>query len=64
LGAVAPAQAIPRFAHRYGLTCQACHTEVPHLNAFGAKFLSRHVPLHCHILDHEDGGMMAKIVVQ
>ena len=38
-GAV-PAQAIPLFAHRYGLSCQVCHTEVPHLTAFGAKFLA------------------------
>ena len=33
------AQALPVFAHRYGLTCQACHTTVPHLNAFGQAFL-------------------------
>ncbi|GAC1598273.1 MAG: hypothetical protein NVS3B28_30240 [Candidatus Velthaea sp.] len=33
------AEAIPVFAHRYGLTCQACHTEVPHLTAFGTRFL-------------------------
>ncbi len=32
------AAAIPVFAHRYGFTCQACHTEVPHLNAFGEAF--------------------------
>jgi hypothetical protein len=35
-----PASAIPVFAHRYGLTCQACHTEVPHLTAFGEAFLA------------------------
>lgn len=35
-----PAAAIPVFAHRYGLTCQACHTEVPHLTAFGQAFLA------------------------
>lgn len=35
-----PASAIPLFAHRYGLTCQACHTEVPHLNPFGEAFLA------------------------
>lgn len=35
-----PACAIPVFAHRYGLTCQACHTEVPHLTAFGEDFLA------------------------
>jgi hypothetical protein len=35
-----PAEAIPVFAHRYGLTCQACHTEVPHLTPFGERFLA------------------------
>lgn len=34
-----PAGALPIFAHRYGLTCQACHTTVPHLNAFGRAFM-------------------------
>jgi hypothetical protein len=34
------AEAIPVFAHRYNLTCQACHTVVPHLNAFGERFLA------------------------
>lgn len=38
-GSSAPAQAIPVFAHRYGFTCQTCHTLVPHLNSFGARFL-------------------------
>lgn len=33
-----PAAAIPVFAHRYGLSCQACHTTVPHLTAFGEQF--------------------------
>lgn len=33
------AKALPVFAHRYGLTCQACHTTVPHLSAFGEAFL-------------------------
>lgn len=36
-----PARAIPVFAHRYGLTCQACHTTVPHLTAFGRDFAAR-----------------------
>ncbi|HTW86260.1 MAG TPA: hypothetical protein VMD91_19465 [Candidatus Sulfotelmatobacter sp.] len=36
----APADAIPVFAHRYGLTCQACHTVVPHLTPFGELFLA------------------------
>lgn len=35
----APASALPVFAHRYGFSCQACHTTVPHLNAFGERFL-------------------------
>jgi hypothetical protein len=38
--AARPAQAIPLFAHRFGLTCQACHTVIPHLNPFGTKFLA------------------------
>lgn len=38
--AARPAQAIPVFAHRFGLTCQACHTEVPHLTPFGETFLA------------------------
>ena len=36
-----PAAAIPVFAHRYGLTCEACHTTVPHLTEFGEAFLAR-----------------------
>lgn len=35
-----PAVAIPVFAHRYQLTCQVCHTEVPHLTPFGEQFLA------------------------
>jgi hypothetical protein len=35
-----PAAAIPVFAHRYGLSCQACHTVVPHLTPFGQAFLA------------------------
>lgn len=34
------AQAIPVFAHRFGVTCQTCHTTVPHLNDFGESFLA------------------------
>ena len=36
-----PAVAIPVFAHRSGLSCQACHTIVPHLTPFGEAFLTR-----------------------
>lgn len=32
------ALAIPEFAHQYGVTCQKCHTVVPHLNDFGLHF--------------------------
>lgn len=39
--AARPAEAIPVFAHRYGLTCQTCHTTIPHLTAFGEAFLAR-----------------------
>lgn len=32
------AQALPVFAHRYGFTCQQCHTTIPQLNTFGEAF--------------------------
>lgn len=37
----ASASALPVFAHRYGLTCETCHTAVPHLTAFGEAFRDR-----------------------
>lgn len=46
------AQAIPVFAHRYGVSCTACHTIVPELNGFGRAFRDAgyrwpaSVPLH------------------
>jgi hypothetical protein len=33
-----PADAVPIFAHEYGVSCQTCHTMVPRLNAFGEAF--------------------------
>ena len=39
-GFSAPAQAIPLFAAQYGVTCEKCHTVIPHLNEFGSAFLS------------------------
>ena len=38
LVATPPATATPIFAERYGLSCSACHTAVPELNAFGNSF--------------------------
>jgi len=35
-----PAPAIPIFAHQYQVTCEKCHSVIPHLNAFGAAFLA------------------------
>lgn len=32
---------MPVFAHRYSLTCQACHSTVPRLNDFGKAFRAR-----------------------
>ena len=32
------ASALPVFAHRYGFSCQQCHTTIPQLNAFGEYF--------------------------
>ncbi len=39
-GVMSPASAIPVFAHRYGFSCQVCHTVVPHLTSFGRMFLA------------------------
>lgn len=33
-----PASAVPLFAQRYGLSCEACHSVLPELNAFGNSF--------------------------
>jgi hypothetical protein len=35
-----PTSAIPLFAHQYGVTCEKCHSVIPHLNEFGAAFLA------------------------
>ncbi len=35
-----PAPAIPLFAHQYDVTCEKCHSVIPHLNEFGAAFMS------------------------
>lgn len=46
----APALAIPLFAQRYRLQCEACHTVLPELNAFG-RFFREHgyrLPLPKH----------------
>jgi len=49
--AAKPALAVPIFAERYGLSCSACHTAVPDLNAFGNAFRRNgfvlpNVPMH------------------
>ena len=35
-----PVSAIPIFAHQYGVTCEKCHSVIPHLNEFGAAFMA------------------------
>jgi hypothetical protein len=35
-----PAPAIPIFAHQYEVTCDKCHSVIPHLNEFGAAFMA------------------------
>lgn len=46
----APARAIPIFAQRYHLTCGACHSVLPELNAFGTYFRAHgyRLPLPTH----------------
>ena len=36
-----PAHAVPLFAQRYNLRCDACHSVLPELNAFGNDFRNR-----------------------
>jgi hypothetical protein len=38
LAAPRPAEAIPAFARKYGVSCQMCHDPVPRLNAAGEAF--------------------------
>lgn len=38
LVAPAPAEGIPAFARRYGVSCALCHNPAPRLNAFGEQF--------------------------
>ena len=35
-----PATSIPIFAHQYEVTCDKCHSVIPHLNEFGAAFMA------------------------
>ena len=71
-----PAAAIPVFAHRYGLSCQACHTAVPHLTEFGMQFRALGyrlsgapqrgafpVAIKVNLAYSSDGGSLPKAVV-
>ncbi len=35
-----PAAAVPIFSHEYGVSCEKCHSVMPHLTPFGAAFLA------------------------
>ncbi len=37
-GAAVRVEAIPLFAHQYEVSCEKCHSVIPHLNQFGAAF--------------------------
>lgn len=39
-GRPGPVLAIPLFASQYGVSCEKCHSVIPHLNAFGAAFVA------------------------
>ncbi len=39
--ATAPAEAMPHFARKYGVSCGACHVHPPKLNTFGEKFAAQ-----------------------
>ncbi len=50
VSATLPARAIPLFAQRYRLQCEACHSVLPELNAFGRAFRERgyQLPIQRH----------------
>ncbi|MFQ6006603.1 MAG: hypothetical protein ACE5OQ_14000 [Woeseia sp.] len=50
------AQAVPAFARKYDVTCNACHTRQPRLNAYGQRFLENGYQLP----GTEDGGTTMK----
>jgi len=50
------AEAIPAFARKYDMTCNACHTRQPRLNIFGQRFLENGYQLP----GTEDGGSTMK----
>jgi hypothetical protein len=53
---IGDAQAIPAFARKYDMTCNACHTRQPRLNTFGQRFLENGYQLP----GTEDGGVTLK----
>jgi len=42
LAAGRPAEALPRFAREYGVSCGTCHSVAPRLNTFGLAFQANH----------------------
>jgi len=50
------AEAVPAFARKYDMTCNACHTRQPRLNTFGQRFLENGYQLP----GTEDGGVTLK----
>ena len=53
---VESAQAVPAFARKYDVTCNACHTRQPRLNAYGQSFMENGYQLP----GTEDGGTTMK----
>lgn len=50
------ARAVPAFARKYDMTCNACHTRQPRLNTFGQRFLENGYQLP----GTQDGGTTGK----
>lgn len=60
----AEARALPVFAHRYGLSCQTCHSTVPHLNAFGTEFLRAGYRLPSNFIQRQAFPVALKVNLQ
>ena len=50
------ANAVPAFARKYDVSCNACHTRQPRLNSFGQRFLENGYQMP----GTEDGGTVEK----
>lgn len=62
--AAVPSHAIPPFAKKYGVSCSACHTVWPHLNAMGSAFLANNYKMPGETDPKTDFGSMIGLATE